>query len=284
MVLMSNHQILYQQIRTQEPPVLQLQQDQRIRKPSTTRAWTSSTASQTLRRRIRPKLSRPATLSDPQTLEEKIMRHLAHLQIAEVDIEVVVEAIREVAEAGMTMAEDIREEAEAAMKEISVVALEDMKAAMAAVVATKEISQTVEADMMEAQEDEEVMMAASVAVKATRAVTEVVAASKEGMEVVAASEVVEDIKAADMAAEVVTSSHMKEAITEAVVEEATLEEMDSMVSHLEQHRKTDQETSIMSSVEEEAASLSEVVSPTSNGNTKNPRARLTISELKVCFI
>jgi hypothetical protein len=79
------------------------------------------------------------------------MRHLGHLQIVEVDIEVVVAVIREEVEAAMTIVEDIREEAEAAMKEISVVAEEDTKAAMAVVVATKEISQTVEVDMMEAQ-------------------------------------------------------------------------------------------------------------------------------------
>ena len=124
---------------------------QTIRKPSTTRAWTSSTAFRTPPRRTKTKLSRPVTHSDPQTQEEKIMRHLGHLQIVEVDIEVVVAVIREEVEAAMTIVEDIREEAEAAMKEISVVAEEDTKAAMAVVVATKEISQTVEVDMMEAQ-------------------------------------------------------------------------------------------------------------------------------------
>jgi hypothetical protein len=226
------------------------------------------------------------------------MRHSGHLQIVEVGTEVVVAAIREVAVADMT---DIREEVEAAMMEITVVAAEDTKAAMAVVAATKEILRTVEVDMMEAQEDVEVimaalgavevimaasgavevMMAALGAVEAMRAATEVVGASKEATEVVVASEVVEDIKEEDMAAEVVSSSPMKEAITEVVVEEAILEEMDSMESHQEQHRKADQETSIMTSVEEEAVSPSAVVTPTSNGNTKNQKARQRICELIV---
>ena len=134
---------------------------------------------------------------------------------------------------------------------------------------------------MEAQEDVEVMMAATGAVEAMRAATEVVVASKEATEAVAASEVVEDIKEVDMAAEVVSSSPMMEAITEVVEEEAILEEMDSMESHLEQHRKADQETSIMTFVEEEAAFPSAVVTPTSNGNIKNQKARQRICELIV---
>ena len=90
-------------------------------------------------------------------------------------------------------------------------------------------------------------MAASVAVEAKMAAMEVVEASKEAMvavvatmaamAVVAALEVVEDIKEVDMAAEVVSSSPLKEEITEVVAEEVTLEAMDSMESHLEQHRK-----------------------------------------------
>ncbi len=216
----------------------------------------------------------------------------------------VVAAITEVAEAGMTMEEDIREEAAVAMTEISAVVAEDTKAAMAVVAVMKAISPPVEVDMMEAQEDAEamiaasvaveVMMAASVAVEAKMAAMEAVVASKvamavvvatmAAMAVVAASEVVEDIKEVDMAAEVVSSSPMKEVITEVVVEEVTLEAMDSMESHLEQHRKVDRENSITTSVEVEAASTGAVVSPTSNGNTKSPRARLTISELIVYFI
>ena len=70
-------------------------------------------------------LQKPAIHSDPQTQEERIMRHSGHLQIVEVGTEVVVAAIREVAEAVMTIVEDIREEVEAAMKEITLVAAED---------------------------------------------------------------------------------------------------------------------------------------------------------------